>query len=149
MDFYDVLLAKSLGGEGGGGGGSLDLHPKITMNVTVQGNSAWMVNNALIVNDSWMVIQGNNFVTDAEYLDADNIVNFNDGDTKVVTCVLPLDIGILAVYQLIPEYGYLQTFTFSNCVNCVGSDEGGTLEITDYTQDASADVTLTFSSGGD
>lgn len=130
--------------EGIEGGGSLDLHPKITMNVTVQGNSAWMINNALIVNDGLAVIQGNNFVTDAESLDADNIVNFNNGDTKVVTCVLPLDMGTLAVNKLIPEIGSLQTITFSNCVNCTG-DNVGELSITDSTQDASADVTLAFS----
>ena len=130
---------------GEGGGGSLDLHPKLTMNVTVQGNSAWMVNNALMIKDYWAVIQGNNFVTDVEYLDADSIVNFNNGDTKVVTCVLPLDMLTLGVYHLIPERGFLQTFAFSNCVNCNGNDQRGTLVITDYTQDASADVTLTFS----
>lgn len=129
--------------EGIEGGGSLDLHPKITMNVTVKGNSAGMINNALIANDGWAVIQGNNFVTDAESLGADNIVNFHSGDTKVVTCVLPLDMGTLAVHELIPERGQLQTITFSNCVNCTGDNVGG-LSITDSTQDASADVTLTF-----
>jgi len=127
---------------GESGGGSLDLHPKVTMNVTVQGNSTWMINNALIVNDGWAVIQGNNFVTDAESLDADNIVNFNDRETKEVTCFVPFNSSAAVVVNLIPEHGNLRNITVTNCVNCTGAQ--GVLEITDYTQDASADVTLTF-----
>lgn len=194
MDFYDILLAKKLNGEGGGdstgiivteeilpnggivkhiegqvisgtkqisnngefdvsayksvnvnvsgGGSSLDLHPKVTMNVTVEGNSTYMVNNALVVDDGWVVIQGNNVVTQEEDLDADNIVNFNDGETKEVAYVLPLDTDSYGVYNLIPNTGYLQDITFANCVNCISYQ--GALEITDHTQDASADVTLTF-----
>jgi len=128
---------------GESGGGSLDLHPKITMNVTVEGNSTSMINNAIIgSDDTWVVIQGNNVLIEIESLGADNIVNFNDGETKEVTCFVPFDTSSLAVYTLIPERGNLQDITFANCVNCTGTQ--GVLEITDHTQDASADVTITF-----
>ena len=129
---------------GESGGGSLDLHPKITMNVTVEGNSTYMINNAITVNgeDAWVVIQGNNVLIEIESLGADNIVNFNDGETKEVTCFVPFDSSAVAVYSLMPERGNLEDIIFTNCVNCTGAQ--GILEITDHTQDASADVTLTF-----
>ena len=34
MDFYDILLAKKLGGSGGGGGGGSDLVKTATVSVT-------------------------------------------------------------------------------------------------------------------
>lgn len=142
MEFFDILLAKKLSG-GGGGGGSLDLHPKVTMNVTAVNENTNMVNNAIVVGDYWVVIQGNNAVTERGYLDEDNCVQIKNGETKEVTCVAPLDSNTVAPYKLISNVGHLQDITIENCVNCEGFM--GDLEITDNTQDASADVTFFFS----
>ena len=194
MDFYDILLAKKLNGEGGGdstgiivteeilpnggivkhiegqvisgtkqisnngefdvsayksvnvnvsGGGSLDLHPKITMNVNVVNENIYMVNNAIVVGDDLVVIQGNNAVIDMGDLDEDNRVRINTGETKEVTCFVPLGPNTVATYNLISKTMGLQEITFANCVNCEGFE--GELEIIDDTQDASAEVTLIYS----
>lgn len=117
MDFYDILLAKSLGGEGGGG---LSLY-------TCSINFA---NNSGETGQGNIYTVGNNVI---------NLISISlpDGETYENDCVVLYDTDY-EIYYI--EFMLNGIYTVSNTVNCTYSD--GVLFITDI--DIPSSCTVTF-----
>lgn len=124
MDFYDILLAKSLGG---GGGGSL-LNKKISITI---------INNAYRVWESHCFISENGYV---KYGALELLAN-----SQIVQDVM-IPMSDETYYFDLPMVNNGETVSASNLVNCTFNYDGGMyadLVVTDPTMDAS--VTLTYS----
>ena len=146
MDFYDVLFAKSLGGEGGGGSGELS-NPKLTINVTAQGVMGPSDQLGLLDgNIGWDALYyKNNKLIDysLDALPEDGVVYLsNDGRNKTVTNYI-INSRTDGNYY----WNYENTFLFNihnatltNMVNCSGNYTNVT--ITDPSQDASFDILI-------
>lgn len=138
----------------GEGGGSAELHPKLTLKVSPHNSDANVLNGVICLSESIAVLEdGCLVVLDdiGEY--KTTITDENTGTGTVILSAIRedgqtyLDIAVNMVVFSTDEAKLIDTVTASNPVNC--SFDNGFVTITDITKDASIDLDVVFDGGAD
>lgn len=151
---YDVssFAVAKIDVEGGGGGGSAELHPELTLNVSPHNSDANVLNGVICLPDNAAVLENGCLVA------LDNTIGYTttiqDGNTGTGTVILSANredgqtYAAIAIEFLVYSANNLKrivTVTASNLVNC--SYDEDFIIITDITKEASIDLDVVFDGG--